>query len=552
MTAADQAGSAGAPRDGDAALPPDCQAGLARLMKLIRARLGKFQLLILDCRDETLRARLIADIDALLHADGRRTAQLRLKAQDYPDFAAVERDLTALAESNTAIHIIGGASWFDAAKWEEFNIRREAVAREIRASLLLWLNPESTAELARIAIDLWAWRAAVVTFETKPPQLRIPEPDFRVVDGRTRTERTARIEFLRQVFLEPNMPDDMRVELALEMGNLAVGIGNYADAEQAYRNAARVTTDERLRAIAKAGIADILQARGQFDEALRIRRDEVLPVFDRLGDARERAMTIGKIADILQARGNLDEVLRIRRDEILPVFDRLGDVRSRAVAMNKIADILQAQGELDEAQRIRREEVLPVFERLGDLRERAITMGRIADILQARGELDEALRIRREEELPVFDHLGAARERAVTIGKIADILRAFGQFDEALRIWREEVLPVFDRLGNPRLRFETLYKIASSLIILGGLNDARASEIYDTASEALSIARRLDLAAGIAHSGVLLADVLAKTGRGEEALPVLDEAEAAFAKLGDAEGLARAKALRETLTAPTH
>ena len=51
-------------------------------------------------------------------------------------------------------------------------------------------------------------------------------------------------------------------------------------------------------------------------------------------------MTMGKIADILQARGQLDEALKIRHEEELPVYERLGDVRSRAVTMGKIADIL--------------------------------------------------------------------------------------------------------------------------------------------------------------------------------------------------------------------
>jgi len=42
---------------------------------------------------------------------------------------------------------------------------------------------------------------------------------------------------------------------------------------------------------------------------------------------------MGQIADILQARGEVDEALRIRREEELPVYERLGDVRSRAVTM---------------------------------------------------------------------------------------------------------------------------------------------------------------------------------------------------------------------------
>ena len=37
---------------------------------------------------------------------------------------------------------------------------------------------------------------------------------------------------------------------------------------------------------------------------------------------REKAVTMGKIADILQARGELDEALRIRNEEQLPGWIR--------------------------------------------------------------------------------------------------------------------------------------------------------------------------------------------------------------------------------------
>ena len=163
MTDVSRAEFANAVRDASAALPSGCQEGFARLVKLIRARPDKFQLLILDCRDENLRERLIKDLDGFLDVADRRTARLQLNTRDHPDFSAVERALTALAETNNAIHVTGGASWFNAAKWEAFNIRRESVAREIRASLLLWLDAESIASLAKVAIDIWAWRTAVIT-----------------------------------------------------------------------------------------------------------------------------------------------------------------------------------------------------------------------------------------------------------------------------------------------------------------------------------------------------------------------------------------------------
>ena len=93
--------------------------------------------------------------------------------------------------------------------------------------------------------------------------------------------------------------------------------------------------EERDAALAAGLCADILEARGELEEALRIRREEALPVFERLGDVRSRAVMIGKVADILQARGELEEALRSLRDEVLPAFERLGDVRSRAVKIGR-------------------------------------------------------------------------------------------------------------------------------------------------------------------------------------------------------------------------
>ncbi|MGI4795723.1 MAG: hypothetical protein ACRYG8_16935, partial [Janthinobacterium lividum] len=318
---------------------PDYQKSFARLTKLVRARLHKFQLLIVDCRDETLRGQLITELDKILHASGSHTTQLQLNAKDYPNFAAIERAAMQHAETNVVIHVTGGPSWFDIQKWEAFNIRRDAVASEVRTSLILWLDEDSIADLAMVAIDLWAWRTAVITFTALPQRMTIREPDIRVIDDRTQNERATRIRFLNQTLLESDLPEDIQVGFALELGDLAASLGWTSQAESAYQKAVAASPSESARAVAIGRVADILQARGEPDEALRIRREEELPVYDRLGDVRSRAITMGKIADILEARGELDEALRIRREEELPVYDRLGDIRSRAITMSKIADI---------------------------------------------------------------------------------------------------------------------------------------------------------------------------------------------------------------------
>jgi predicted MPP superfamily phosphohydrolase/tetratricopeptide (TPR) repeat protein len=163
---------------------------------------------------------------------------------------------------------------------------------------------------------------------------------------------------------------------------------------------------------------------------------------------REAALSSGLQADILERRGELDEALRILFEEEIPVYEKLEEVRQKAVALGQVADILTKQDKLDEAMRIRREEEIPAYEQLGAVRDRAVALGKVADILAKRGELDESLRIRREEELPVYEQFGNARERAIALGKIANILAQRRELDEAIRIYGEDVIPVIEKLGD--------------------------------------------------------------------------------------------------------
>ena len=98
--------------------------------------------------------------------------------------------------------------------------------------------------------------------------------------------------------------------------------------------------EARFRAIAAGLRADVLVARGELEEALRIRREQELPVYERIGDVRERATAMGKIADIHQVRGELDEALRIRREEELPIYERLGAPKSLLFGRTNLALLL--------------------------------------------------------------------------------------------------------------------------------------------------------------------------------------------------------------------
>ncbi len=178
------------------------------------------------------------------------------------------------------------------------------------------------------------------------------------------------------------------------LSNLALQAGaadRALSAAHERRAMARSRGDENAEALASAALAEVLGSTGALDEALRILREEVLPVFTRLGDTSWQAITWARIADLLAARGELDEALRILRDEALPVFERLGDLRGCAVTQARIAKVLASRSELEEALRLLDEKVLPCFERLDDLHGRASTLEQIADVLLRQGMMREAL-----------------------------------------------------------------------------------------------------------------------------------------------------------------
>jgi tetratricopeptide (TPR) repeat protein len=163
-------------------------------------------------------------------------------------------------------------------------------------------------------------------------------------------------------------------------------------------------------------------------------RKEELPVYERLGDVRSRAVTMGKIADILQARGQLDEALKIRKEE-LPVYERLGDVRERTVTMGKIADILQARGQLDEALKIRHEEQLPIYERLGDVRELLVGRANLAITLLTRGRAEDRDEARRLLHLALDE---ARRLKLPEAQQIQDFLEQLGLGEDEIASLRSQ------------------------------------------------------------------------------------------------------------------
>jgi tetratricopeptide (TPR) repeat protein len=172
------------------------------------------------------------------------------------------------------------------------------------------------------------------------------------------------------------------------------------------------TADPLDKARVSADYAGYLMTRGEPGQAEDLLQ-QAHHLFTAAGSAQEAAVAMGRVADIAFRRGDYDEALRIRREVELPVYERLGDTRATAVCWGKIADIAFRRGDYDEALRIRREVELPVYERLGETRETAVCWGNIADIAFRRGDYDEAAalqhrRLTTNKQLGDLDGIAAA------------------------------------------------------------------------------------------------------------------------------------------------
>jgi tetratricopeptide (TPR) repeat protein len=438
---------------------------------LIRAR--GFALALVECNVPVERDRFVERLRATLAADGVDLVELRLTEAIndlYDELASLSLSGGQAVAVLGLEHSIPARSYFPPVL-DRLNLKRE-LFRDLPGPVVLFLPEYALTQLAREAPDFWAWRTAVFEIEeTKEPlpvvQYTPTEHDLFGYANLSADRKHAHLEVLRSLLTDLEQREgteaersDLHIRISYILRMLGDLAGSYRAATEAI-DLARAAEDETLRMRALDRVADVLKLRGHLDEALRMLKEESLPVHERLGDVRGRALALGQIADIYQFRGDLDEALQIRQEEELPVYVALDDMRPRAVTLGKIADIYESRGDLDEALRIRQEELLPVFKKQSDPHSLADTLSKIADVHQIRGDLDEALRIRQEESLPIYEELGDARSSAITLGHIAGIYQSRGDLDEALRIFQEETLPVYEKLGDLRSKAVTLAWVAS-------------------------------------------------------------------------------------------
>ena len=434
---------------------------LARELRAHEKRWGLF-LLKYQHTDER---RIVADaINKLIP----RHTTLVVSAGEHPDWPSLELAICKAAETADVVQLFELDGWLDTGvepvlaekRLRAWNVRREGFAANVSIPVICWLRQGTVKSFAETAPDLWSWRAAVHDFSAprSPENAGIAEmmvPFTGEIDNRSLAQRTLRLREIQQYLQEHPAQDAQQLQLSAllmrEIANIHIGMGEFDEALRLYREQLlpiyEKLGDKRKLAYLKGNFATILCWRNQFDEALRIAETEILPIFEQTNDLHNLAQTYGIIADIMQARQDFNNALIILQEKVLPFFKILGDTRAYMITKVRIADSLTALGDPDSALLIYRDEALPFFEKIDDYLQKTTTLGRIAYIQQLRGEFDEALLTYRKV-LPIAEKLGDVHSRATTFNNMALIFQERGEATEALRIYREEVLPTFERMGD--------------------------------------------------------------------------------------------------------
>jgi tetratricopeptide (TPR) repeat protein len=343
---------------------------------------------------------------------------------------------------------------------------------------------------------------------------------------------------IQQLAQQPGALDPLQHAATLiTHGRALVDQGDPDEALRFFEQASALLPPGGSRAVVLNDIARLRAAKGEVDAALQLHQ-EILGIFEGLGDKRSRAVTLGDIARLRAAKGEVEDALQLHLER-LKVYEGLGDKRERAVTLGDIARLRAAKGDVEAALQLHQEE-LKVYEGLGDKRSRAVTLGNIARLLAAKGEMDAALQLHLEE-LKVYEGLGDKRERAVTLGDIARLQVHKGEVGAALQL-HQEMLAINEGLGNQDGIANALWSIAQI-----ELQQSKFQEALEHLVRSYRINLRLGRLDGICWVGLDLGRLLGAAGQREQAVEILTRSRDGFTKLGQPGNARRAQKLLDQL-----
>jgi predicted ATPase/class 3 adenylate cyclase len=274
--------------------------------------------------------------------------------------------------------------------------------------------------------------------------------------------------------------------------------------------------------------ANYLFSFGRGADALE-RMNKSLALFKQAGHRAGAAYALVRIAVFL---GPEDERRRPALEEAAQAYQALGDLNGAAWARRNLGYLLFRQGKGAEGKAMV-EESLVVFREVGNQRETAWSLNSLGQMAQESGQAEAGAQGLREAR-DLFLRMGDWENAAWTLGTLGQAAMKRRQWAEA-KPSVEESLKLFGQIRHFRGRAQALRNLCVIHVGLGDLNTA-----FRAVDQVIADAQAAGDWAGQAGGLMQKGDLLARQQKFEEALALMQEGQAGFAKVGSALGQALA------------
>ena len=388
-------------------------------------------ILLVSFNDELLRRDVEAEIKRRLEPEGFNFREFRVTGDGYRNLPIM---LVDMKPQPGDIFLI-----FDLKKAmpevsEYLNYRREDFV-EHNISAIFWLDEPTLTEIARKALDFYAFRSLPV-FEFKVDRSR----DMIIPDRTTPSEMfiynsleeldakiVLREEILKD-YLEKR-PED-RSTIAGLHNDLAILYhtkSQFPEAEAHWQKALelyREIKDRRGEAIALGNMGVVYRERGDLDRAVE-HYLKALQIHRRIGYVQGEVSDLGNIGSVYQLKGDLDKALE-HYSKALEIDRRIGYVLDEAIRLGNMGAVYGAKGDLEKALEYYLK-ALEIDRRIGNVQGKAIQLGNMGVVYQVKGDLNKALDYMKEA-LRIFISIGVAMSADIVHRSLQNVI---GQMEAA-------------------------------------------------------------------------------------------------------------------------
>ncbi len=233
--------------------------------------------------------------------------------------------------------------------------------------------------------------------------------------------------------------------------------------------------DRLSAAMSKAMIGEILQARGDSEEA-RKDYNQTIATCREIGNLKCMGRTTNALGGLLRDQGDLSGARKCF-EQVLSINRETGYPPGIAAALGNLANLLDDLGDIRQESKMQ-QQALDIFTEIGDKRGIGSTMTNLANSLAYQGELNRALSLV-DQAIAIHREIGFKRGLSFALSSRADILEQEDRLEDARKA-QAEALEIRKALGNP-----TLVEMSLSQSAALSLDEGHPAEAQSSAELAL-------------------------------------------------------------------